>query len=89
MKKFIKYISFFFVILFLSFLFLEIILNVSGILYQDLRKTEFIDSNKKADKTITIIAMGDSHTYGGNVRYDQTYSYLLWEKLRAYQKKKK
>ncbi|HOL62629.1 MAG TPA: SGNH/GDSL hydrolase family protein [Elusimicrobiales bacterium] len=89
MKNFIKYISGFLGILFLSFLFLEIILNISGILYRDIRKKEFMDSNKNTDQTVTIIAMGDSHTYGGNVKYDQTYSYLLWEKLRAYQKNKK
>lgn len=70
------------IIFFTSFIFLELVLNIIGWTYKDFRKNEFISSNK-CNKTINIITLGDSHTYGGNIKWDQTYSYILWKKLNS------
>lgn len=86
MKKIKKYIFAFFLTLFLSLLFLEIILRIIGGIYQKTRKNEFLDNKNNWSKKITILTLGDSHTYGGNIKWEQTYSYILWEKLR-HQKK--
>lgn len=86
MKKIKKYIFAVFLTLFLSLLFLEIILRISSGIYQEIRKNEFLDNKNNWSKKITILTLGDSHTYGGNIKWEQTYGYILWEKLR-HQKK--
>lgn len=70
------------IILFFSLTLLELTLNIIGWTYKDLRKNEFFSKNNY-NKTISIITLGDSHTYGGNIKWNQTYSYLLWKKLNS------
>lgn len=82
MKKFKKYTLKIFLTILLTLLFLEIALKIIGLVYQETRKNEFLDNKNNWNKKITILTVGDSHTYGGNVKWNQTYSYILWEKLR-------
>lgn len=63
------------------FIFLEAGLRIVGYGYS--RGRVIFESNfvKDSGKTRTILCLGDSFTYGGNVKSNQIYPYFLWKIL--------
>lgn len=59
---------------------MEIALRLAGLLYDRSRPYVFEAAGEPALK---VMCVGDSYTYGGNVRWGEAYPYKLWQELRA------
>lgn len=77
--KYIKFIKYFFIIIIVSLVSVEILLRISGYIYNNNRENVFETKTKGQSKTIMCI--GDSHTYGGNVKWNEAYPYFLWKRI--------
>lgn len=78
--RFLKIVFYFFLVFLIFLLSFEIFLNFTGFFYKMYRKTTFMPYRLNRDYKV-IITMGDSYTYGGNVKWNENYPYKLWKKL--------